>query len=165
MIRKEQYVLLTGSDLGNRESNLEMAKNQIAKKIGDILRASEVIESEPWGFESETKFLNQAILIETCLEPLSILGEILKIEELIGRERSSEQWISRLIDVDILCAGDRVFYTSELTIPHKWLHKRPFALEPLSQVVSWSHPLLKKGYSDILSELVKKQPLNNVGSD
>lgn len=153
----QQYVLLTGSDLGNREANLELANELIAKKVGIILRSSEVMESEPWGFESETMFLNQALLVETQLKPLEVLEEILAIEERIGRARSKEQWVSRIIDIDILCSKENIFHTSELTIPHRWLHERPFALEPLCQIVEWHHPLLNRSYVEILTSL-KSEP-------
>lgn len=153
MALTQQYVLLTGSDLGERKSNLELAQTLIADNIGKVLKTSEILESEAWGFESETKFLNQALLIETALKPLDILNQILSIEKMIGRIRSNEQWTSRIIDIDILCSGQNIFHTAELTIPHKFLHERQFALEPLCQIVAWQHPLLNKSYKEILSAL------------
>lgn len=155
MTLNQQYVLLTGSDLGNRKSNLIRACDLIEDRIGKIEKASDIIESEPWGFESETRFLNQALLISSSLKPLDVLKRILEIEKSIGRTRTSEQWTSRIIDIDILCSEQNIFHTSELTIPHKLLHERAFALEPLCQVVDWEHPLLNKSYKEILSVLTQ----------
>lgn len=150
----EKYVLLTGSDLGNRRANLSLASRLIEERIGTIIKSSEIMESEPWGFESETRFLNQAILIETELHPEALLSEILKIEERIGRVRKETQWISRIIDIDILCAENLIHHSDKLTIPHKHLHVRDFALKPLCQLVpNWKHPLLKRSYSCLLSDI------------
>lgn len=152
----QQYVLLTGSDLGDRNSNLEMAHELIGANIGVVLKSSDILESEPWGFESDTRFLNQALLVESPLKPLEVLKKILSIEESIGRNRTGEQWISRVIDIDILCSERNIFHTAELTIPHKLLHERPFALKPLCQLVDWRHPLLNRSYSEILASLTQK---------
>jgi len=153
-----KYVLLTGSDLGNREGNLELALELISEHIGDVLQTSEVTESEPWGFESDTQFLNQAILVKTVLQPQALLQEILKIEQEIGRVRKETQWVSRIIDIDILCAKQLIHHTDELTVPHKHLHNRSFALTPLCQLVpTWTHPLLRKTYYQLLLEVTESK--------
>jgi dihydroneopterin aldolase/2-amino-4-hydroxy-6-hydroxymethyldihydropteridine diphosphokinase len=150
----EKYVLLTGSDLGDRSANISLAFRLIEQRIGTITKSSEIMESEPWGFESETRFLNQAILVETGLQPELLLAEILKIEGQIGRVRKATQWISRIIDIDILCAENLIHHSASLTIPHKHLHERDFALKPLCQLVpDWKHPLLKRSYSNLLSDI------------
>jgi len=150
----EKYVLLTGSDLGDRRANISLASHLIEERIGTITKSSEIMESEPWGFESETRFLNQAILVETGLQPEELLIEILKIEKQIGRVRKLAQWISRIIDIDILCAENLIHHSANLTIPHKHLHERDFALKPLCQLVPhWKHSLLKRSYSHLLSDI------------
>lgn len=152
----QQYVLLTGSDLGNREENLRQAASLIEQRIGTILQESTVHETEPWGFASTTKFLNQAILVETSLNSNAILQEILGIEEELGRIRQTEQWVSRLIDIDILCAEQVTVVSKSLRIPHEHLHDREFALRPLCELVPhWKHPILNKPYITILSELTE----------
>lgn len=150
----EKYVLLTGSDLGDRQANLELALALIATHIGEIIRTSDVMETEPWGFESDTQFLNQAILISTDLDPELLLQQILNIEQEIGRVRKETQWTSRIIDIDILCAERLVYQADNLVIPHKHLHERKFALAPLCQLVpQWVHPYLQKTYRQLLLEI------------
>jgi 2-amino-4-hydroxy-6-hydroxymethyldihydropteridine diphosphokinase len=152
LIRK--YVLLTGSDLGDRKAILTEATSQINQHIGKVISCSDMLESEPWGFESDTKFLNQALLIETSKQPEEILNTILSIEEGLGRIRESKQWTSRSIDIDILCEENRTYHSENLTIPHKHLHERLFALEPLCQLVpEWIHPELNKPYIELKSDL------------
>ena len=100
-----RYVLLTGTDLGNRQLNLEAAYNLIGNKIGVALNTSTIFETEPWGFQSETMFLNQALLVESSLKPEVVLQRILSIEAELGRSRSLDQWTSRIIDIDIFMCG------------------------------------------------------------
>lgn len=146
----EKYVLLIGSDLGNRTLNLKTAVELIAAQIGAVIAASAILETEPWGFESKTRFLNQAILVETALAPELLLETILDIERIIGRERTETQWISRIIDIDILCGQNIVLQSDNLTIPHKHLHVRSFALKPLCELVpNWKHPILDMRYEEI----------------
>tara|TARA_R110002072_G_scaffold16507_5_gene64414 strand:- start:189 stop:689 length:501 start_codon:yes stop_codon:yes gene_type:complete len=153
-ISTEKYVLLTGSDLGNRESNLALALELIQKRLDQQCRTSEIMETEPWGFNSETRFLNQAILITTELAPEQLLKEILKIEVEIGRVREKTQWVSRMIDIDILCAENLIHHTVNLVIPHVQLHHRSFALNPLCQLAGhWNHPHFGKTYAQLNTEV------------
>ena len=148
------YALLTGADLGNREDALNQAYSLIGERIGSIKKASNLHETEPWGFESDTKFLNQAILVESTLKPEEVLARILEIELEIGRIRGTTQWASRIIDIDILCAENIIHHSDTLNIPHKHLHERSFALKPLCEIApGWTHPLLRKSYLKLLAEI------------
>ncbi len=158
MQKPEQYVLLTGCDLGDRYANLDEAKTRLESAGFKAITVSDVYESEPWGFEADTRFLNQAILIETHLEPAEILSTIKSIESDMGRGPRTENYSSRIIDIDILCSENRIYHTESLTIPHKHLHERLFALIPLVQVASnWKHPLLKLSYKGLLEKLVLEE--------
>ena len=151
---RTQYVLLTGSDLGNRALNLTRALELVAERVGRVLESSSIIESEPWGFESDTKFLNQALLIESDLDAETVLEQILKIEEELGRVRRETNWTSRIIDVDILCANQLIHHSETLKVPHEYLHEREFALRPLCELVpEWKHPIVLKTYVQILTDL------------
>ena len=96
-----KYVLLTGSNLGNREQLLEDALQAIEDSIGSIVKTSSIHQTEPLGFESEHMFLNQAVLVETELDPYQVLNKIHEIESGLGRTRERKQWVSRVIDIDI----------------------------------------------------------------
>lgn len=147
-------MLLTGSDLGDRSANLALALTLITERIGVVLDKSEIIETDPWGFESETRFLNQAILVTSNLTPEILLQEILEIEKTIGRIRKGTQWNSRIIDIDILCSEGLIHQSDKLTIPHKFLHLREFALVPICQIMpNETHPVLRKSYKQLLHEV------------
>lgn len=159
-VLKTRYVLLTGSDLGDKLKNLKDAMMLIESRIGEIEAVSDILESEPWGFESSTTFLNQALVVETELLPEQILEVIKEIENSLGREsRSTKEYVSRLIDIDILCGEGVIHRTEKLSVPHSLLHKRVFALKPLCQLVpEWQHPLLVLTYQTILDKLLAETP-------
>jgi 2-amino-4-hydroxy-6-hydroxymethyldihydropteridine diphosphokinase len=146
--------LLLGSNLDDRSALLQRAKEAISSGIGNITRESSVYESEPWGFRTEHRFLNQVIRIETNYKPLQVLNEILQIETKLGRNRIDGQgYTSRLIDIDILFYNDEIISEDKLTIPHPKIPERMFTLLPLSELDrSMIHPGSRKSISDLMNE-------------
>ena len=143
--------LLIGGNLGDRLQNLMKAKLMIADRIGLICSESSIYESEPWGFKHDNNFLNQVLIVETKLNPAAIMLEISYIENTLGRERKTTEFCARTMDVDILFYDHQVLLTPSLTIPHRFLHKRLFALIPLLEISpDFIHPL----FSLTIRELV-----------
>ena len=113
-------------------------------------RLSSLLETEPWGFESEDKFLNAAVLYELRLrkgynpeaEGLMILEICKDIERRLGRtgkpqydEKGERIYTSRPIDIDILLFGDNKIDCEELTVPHKLMYERDFVMIPLREIM------------------------------
>ena len=128
--------LSLGTNLGDRESNLETALTHIAREVGSVISSSEVIETEPWGFDSSNSFLNMAVKVETLLQPLEVLHATQDIEHQMGRSEKSvnREYKDRLIDIDLLLYDDIVMNTPELTIPHPLMYQREFVMKPLLQI-------------------------------
>jgi 2-amino-4-hydroxy-6-hydroxymethyldihydropteridine diphosphokinase len=142
-----------GTNLGNREKNLEQAVARIVQSIGPVLRSSSIYQTEPWGFQSEKDFLNMVVKIETEFAPFALLKKILIIESLIGRVRGPEHFSSRLIDIDILLYDDIIIDEENLKIPHPLLPERQFVLVPLCEIgPEVIHPVLKKTIEKLLEE-------------
>ena len=107
-----------------------------------MLRQSSLIETEPWGFESENKFLNGVILCETTLTPRQLLKATQKIERDLGRKKHISHLIpstprlykDRPIDIDILLYDDLVVDEPDLKIPHPLMHQRDFVMIPLEEI-------------------------------
>ncbi len=138
-------ILLLGGNKGNRANLLAEAFNLIEKKIGRIIKSSSVYETEPWGFSSDLPFLNKVVIVESGLSPNEILNEIQKIETTLGRERNSQGYESRTMDVDILFYDDLTVNESDLIIPHPRLHQRRFTLLPLAEIAGeYVHPVLNE---------------------
>lgn len=150
-----RYILLLGGNLGNVEKTMRDAIKRIAL-LGDVPLVSSVYESEPWGFEAENMFKNMAVELDTDLEPLSLLDELQRIEREMGRRHKTvnRQYQSRTIDIDILLCDCRVVDVERLTIPHRLMHLRRFALEPVAEYwADWQHPLLNKTIAELLEQL------------
>ncbi|MFA6676486.1 MAG: 2-amino-4-hydroxy-6-hydroxymethyldihydropteridine diphosphokinase [Bacteroidales bacterium] len=143
----ETVYLSLGSNLGDREKNLSMATSlivtQYASYLGSDIVESSIIETEPWGFKSDNKFLNQVIGFDVETTPEKLLEVCKWVEKKLGRDDKPEYdsagnriYHSRTIDVDILLYGDMEIREPNLQIPHAKLFKREFALKPLEEIVS-----------------------------
>ncbi|MDR2362232.1 MAG: 2-amino-4-hydroxy-6-hydroxymethyldihydropteridine diphosphokinase [Prevotellaceae bacterium] len=144
--------LLLGTNQGDRENMLRQARIQLQQQAGRIIRQSSLYESEPWGFASPDWFLNQALVLETALEPLPLLSVTQRIEAALGRRRTGDEYASRPIDIDILLYDDRIITCAELTIPHRRMHERLFALRPLNELApALIHPHLKQSIASLVA--------------
>lgn len=128
-------ILLLGSDLGDRNKNLELARTYIDTEVGEIVKVGEIIETEPVGFTSTTMFLNQLIEVKINLSPIELLKYIKAIEQKMGRIYTeplpNEKYVSRIIDIDILQFGGINFISKDLIIPHDQIFTRKFAIDLL----------------------------------
>ena len=83
-----QTYLGLGSNLGNKEENIQRAIALINEQIGTVVRQSALFYSEPWGFESDNQFVNAAILVSTTLTPRQLLRATQRIERLLGKTKA-----------------------------------------------------------------------------
>lgn len=128
--------LSLGSNLGNKEENIRNAISLIGERVGLVVRQSSLISTEPWGFESENRFVNAAILCETNLTPRQVLHATQKIERELGRKHKSVggHYADRLIDIDILLYDDLRVDEPDLQIPHPLMLERDFVMIPLGEI-------------------------------
>lgn len=108
----------------------------IGDKVGRVLRQSSFIETEPWGFESEHKFMNAVILCKTMKTPREVLLLTQQIERDMGRKKKSVSggYADRPIDIDILLYDDLTIDEPDLKIPHPLMHERDFVMIPLNEI-------------------------------
>ena len=135
MINHQVYLGL-GSNLGNKEWNLSEAIRLIGERVGQVLRQSSFIETEPWGFQSDNSFLNAVILCETDKTPREVLLLTQQIERDMGRRQKSVSvgYADRIIDIDILLYDDLTIDEPDLKIPHPLMHQRDFVMRPLQEI-------------------------------
>lgn len=149
----EEIILLLGSNKGNRINFLREAVKRLSSISKSPVLTSSVYESEPWGFDADTWFLNMAVRITSDKTPRELIREVANIEEEFGRVRNpdSNGYESREIDIDIIFYGSRVINTRELVIPHPRMHLRRFVLAPVCEIrPGFIHPLFNKRVDDIL---------------
>jgi 2-amino-4-hydroxy-6-hydroxymethyldihydropteridine diphosphokinase len=135
--------ILLGSNLGDRNSHLNYARQEISRLAGDIITVSSVYKTDAWGNTEQPAFFNQVIEIQSNLTPKELLFTILKIEKNAGRVREAK-WGPRVLDLDILFFGDTILVSDDLTIPHPQIANRRFTLLPLAEIAStFIHPVTR----------------------
>lgn len=132
---QERVFIALGSNIEPRKDFIDIAIALI-QTFGELINTSSIIETEPFGFESETNFLNAVIEIKTDLSPRALLIKLQEIEKKLGRKSKSQNknYSSRTIDLDILYFGQQILVSPELTIPHPEIFKRDFVLIPLREI-------------------------------
>jgi 2-amino-4-hydroxy-6-hydroxymethyldihydropteridine diphosphokinase len=147
-----RIVLLTGSNIGDSQLNLEKAKNGIQQKIGDIAGESSIYITAAWGKTDQPDFLNQVLLVHSNHTATDVLQLILTIEQNMGRIRT-EKNAPRIIDIDILFFNNDIIQTENLIVPHPLIAQRRFVLEPLNELMSKEiHPVSQKKIAQMLQE-------------
>ena len=155
----EVYLQL-GSNIGDRLDNLDQSIKIITERIGNVLEKSSVYESTPWGVENQRNFLNQVIFLKSNFDPYTILDLVLQIEKDMGRIRI-EKWGERIIDIDILFIDDLIIESENLCIPHEFIAKRKFVLQPMCEIAhGFIHPKLNKTISQLLEECIDEEKVN-----
>ena len=149
-MEKVDLYLSLGSNQGDRRLNIEHAISMLNIELKKPYKAvSSLLETEPWGFESDDRFLNAAVHYELEYpkgynpeaEGLMILEICKDIERKLGRtgepqydETGRRIYTSRPIDIDILLFGDNKIDCPELTVPHKLMYERDFVMIPLKEI-------------------------------
>jgi 2-amino-4-hydroxy-6-hydroxymethyldihydropteridine diphosphokinase len=159
-LKRSRIYLGLGSNLGNRRKQLNLATEQVGKRVGRVAATSRLYDSDPWGYESGHRFMNCCLAVETGLDPLEVMDEILSIEGDLGRPARGDQneknpdqparstpgaaYEDRLIDIDLLLYEDLVMEHPRLTLPHPGMGERRFVLVPLSEIAAdLVHPVFR----------------------
>ena len=144
--------------MGDRRQNIEKAVALIGERVGEVVRQSSLMETEPWGFASDNLFLNGVVLCQTELSPREVLQATQKIEREMGRKKnekrgakneergarnelstvncqlSTRHYQDRPIDIDILLYDDLCIDEPDLKIPHPLMEQRDFVMIPLREI-------------------------------
>ncbi len=138
------YIYLSlGSNLGDRISNLREAIRRLSRFIY-ILEVSSIYESEPFGFQNQSTFLNMSILGMGSIPPENLLEMVKRVEGVMGRNKPFPN-APRIIDIDILIYGELRLNEEHLKIPHPGLFERKFMFLPAIEIAS-------RGYSLFVEE-------------
>ena len=128
-----------GSNLGDRLDNLRAARSAILdlSNVKPPVLSSAIYETDPVDCEpGADKFLNAVVEFDYEDNPANLLGDLMRIEETLGRRRDHPKNVSRTIDIDLLYCGDRKIEDDRLQLPHPRLHLRKFVLQPLTDIRS-----------------------------
>jgi 2-amino-4-hydroxy-6-hydroxymethyldihydropteridine diphosphokinase len=155
-----RYIILLGSNVGDRMEELRLATEQISECIGVPDALSSVYETAAWGKTDQGPFLNCVVSGLTILDAFSVLKEALTAERKRGRIRG-EKWSPRVIDIDLLFLGEQCMDSPELVLPHPMLHLRRFTLVPLCEIFpEFRHPVLGRTIRELLDTVEDPLPVH-----
>ncbi len=155
----ETVFILMGSNLGDRERNLRAALARIESLPGfEVTGVSGIYVSEADGMEKGSPpFFNQVVKGDFQYRPAELLNALELIEKGLGRTGKGTRR-PRTIDLDILLFGDQVIETERLSIPHRELLNRPFAMVPLLEIdPDLVHPVVGRPIAEFLSDTQREQ--------
>jgi 2-amino-4-hydroxy-6-hydroxymethyldihydropteridine diphosphokinase len=150
--------LSLGSNMGDRDNNLRLAREKLEGPELHIRKSSGVYETVPVG---ETEFpvpsyLNCVVQAETSLPPHALLDYTQAVERECGRVPTF-RWGPRTIDIDIVWYEGVEMESARLTIPHPRIKERAFVLTPLMELV----PDLALPGGVKINKLLKSEPLRS----
>lgn len=119
-------VLSSGSNMGDARAHLRTVADEFA---GELVAASSIYATAPWGKTDQPDFLNQSLLVDVDNTPRELLARCQDLEQRANRVRE-ERWGPRTLDVDIVWIDGYTSNDPELTVPHPRAHLRQFVLQP-----------------------------------
>lgn len=151
-------VVSTGSNLGNRQEHLSLAKTNLCRSYS-LEEESRIYESPAVDYLNQPDFLNQILVFKLPDEnPQSVISNILTIEKELGRVRNIDKG-PRTVDIDILFWGREEISIEGLQVPHPRLFQRSFIVLPLKELKIF--PYLSETFQFPNSFENKAWPLNN----
>ncbi len=139
------------------ESNIADALTRLSKHV-DITGISSFYKTAPLLRENQNGYLNGVWQINTSIPPQELKSGVLRtIEKELHRNRDSDKYAPRTIDLDLLLYDDKVIQDDNLTIPDPDICKRSFIAFPLSELnPDLAMPDTKKPLIEVLSVLSKE---------
>lgn len=142
-----EVFLSIGSNI-EREKNIVSAVKALEKRFGRLTLSS-VYDTEAVGFEG-APFFNMVVEFESDLPVVDIVKILKKTETRHGRQRISEKFSARALDLDLILYGALILDEEHLQLPRPELMDYAFMLEPLAEVApDLRHPITKERYADL----------------
>jgi 2-amino-4-hydroxy-6-hydroxymethyldihydropteridine diphosphokinase len=155
---EDKVLIGIGSNIGNGIKNCMMAIKKISsdRRI-DMKSISSFYSTSPVSDIKQDNFINCAVRVSWDGTPNELMELLSGIEKEMGRTTEVRNG-PRIIDLDILLFGTVVLDEPSLTIPHKQLHKRKFAIIPCVEIdPNCIVPTFKKPLKDFLAEIGEDQ--------
>ena len=124
----------------NRDVSIRGAVKALDEQFGPLV-VSRVYESDAVGFSGEP-FYNLVVGFDSELPHEALMPRFRQIEADFGRQRGSEKFSSRTLDIDLLTYGDLVQKGESYELPRDEIEKYSFVLCPLAEVApDQCHPV------------------------
>jgi len=126
-------IIATGSNLGDKKSNLQNAKKYLTHFYA-LIGESQIYQSDAVDYTEQPFFFNQVLEFEEPKQgPSEVMEQLLAIENMMGRRRSTPKG-PRIIDLDLIFFGHQKFNSANVTLPHPRWDKRDFVYVPLKEL-------------------------------
>lgn len=150
--------IAVGSNMGDKENNINDAialiESDIKCKVGKV---SDFVTTKTVGPIEQDDFLNVCMELQTIYTPQELLAYLQTIEDQAKRDRKIHDG-PRTLDLDILFYDDVVMSEPNLIIPHPYMNKRMYVLEPMCQIAPYYvHPLLQTRIHVLKDKIAKEQ--------
>jgi len=120
------------------EKNLQLAAHELRKRF-TLHALSSVYRSKSLGFDGDD-FLNAVACIETDKTAQDLFTELEAIHDLANRERNSDRFGSRTLDIDLLLYDQQVISSPPINVPRSGRAM----LQHWSEFDAATHPLTKE---------------------
>jgi len=124
-----------GSNLDDPKKHITLALQQLQHlPQTTVISASALYATPPMGNMPQPHYINAVAKLETTLLPMTLLDELIKIEQQHNRHRNGTRWAARTLDLDIVLYDNQAIQLPLLTVPHPGLTTRAFVLVPLLEI-------------------------------
>jgi len=148
-----------GSNLNDPVQQLESSLLALQLlTIDSAMTVSPLYVTQPVGPQDQPDFVNAVAGFHTELPASELLKQLFEIEDAHQRQRGSQQWGPRTLDLDLLLYGDEVILSEHLQVPHPRIYERAFVLQPLSDIA----PDLQIPGQGAVSELLTRCDLSGI---
>jgi len=127
-----QYLLSIGSNIGDRQKNLEKAIQLLNES--SIIKKSSIYLTSPVDYINQDDFYNISVIILTDMPPHTLLKFTQNIEKKMGRQKIIDKG-PRNIDIDIILWEKGIFKSENLKIPHIAAFDRIFVIKPSLEIL------------------------------
>lgn len=124
-------VLGLGSNI-DRERNIRFALDSLSAALGNLAR-SPIVESDPVGYDSTSRFYNVVVGVETDLPMMDVRALCKRLELQSGRHPDEPRFSPKTLDIDLLLWGDTVTSDGQHPVlPHPDIVRFAHVLYPLA---------------------------------
>jgi len=148
--------LAIGSNLGDRLSNIELAKKMLVLNNIYIKDVSSYYETPSWPNRKFPKYFNTVLKVKTDISLVNLFKIVKNIEKKVGRKKALKNH-PRTCDIDIIDFNGinlkTEFNGQKIETPHPKMHTRNFVIFPLYELnKNWIHPIKKVKINHIINQ-------------
>jgi 2-amino-4-hydroxy-6-hydroxymethyldihydropteridine diphosphokinase len=155
---KARAFIAVGSNI-SPEENVRAALLALAGQE-EIVAVSTIYRTKPEGRPDQPDFYNCVVEINTEKMPEALKYQVLRrIEAGLGRQRTSDKFAPRTIDLDLMLYDNLIFDTNRLVLPDPEISSRSFLAACLSELAP---ELTLPGTTSRIAELSACLPQDNM---